>query len=243
MGVLGASNFTYVEGCESRELPEWIGAHVRMLQYFGGVPAAIVPDNLKAGVRHACYYDPDLNPSLHELALHYGTTILPTRVRRPRDKAKAEVGVQVVERWILARLRKHTFFQPRRDECGDPPTPRRPGHPSLPEVGGSRRSLFESLDRPALRPLPATPYECAPWKKARVNIDYHIDVLGHYYSVPHTLVRVQWTCGSRARPCRSSMTAVVSPLTCAVTRRAASQQTRRTDPSRTRSTWSGRLRV
>lgn len=189
VGVLGASNFTYAEATWTQELPDWIGAHVHMYEYFGGVPALTVPDNLKSGVRHACYYDPDLNPTYHELATHYRTTVLPTRTAHPRDKAKVEVGVQVVERWILARLRHHTFFA--LDELNqeiwrlleilnDRP---------FKKLEGTRRSLFQTLDRPALRPLPPTPYEYARWKKARVNIDYHIDVLGHYYSVPYTLVR------------------------------------------------------
>ncbi len=191
VAVLGASNFTYVEACWSQELPEWIGAHVRMFEFFGGVPELIVPDNLKAGVRHACYYEPDLNPTYYELAVHYGTAVLPTRVRKPRDKAKVEAGVLVVERWILARLRKLTFFslgelnrEIRRllDLLNDRP---------FQKLEGSRRSLFESLDRPALRSLPESRYEFARWKKARVNIDYHIELEGHYYSVPHALVRQQ----------------------------------------------------
>lgn len=191
VGALGASNYTYAEACWSQELSEWISAHVRMYEYFGGVPALVVPDNLKSGVRHASYYDPDVNPTYQELATHYGTAVLPTRVRKPRDKAKAEVGVQVVERWILARLRNHTFHslaelnrEIRRllTDLNERPFQR---------LDGSRRTLFESLDRPALAPLPATRYEYAEWKKARVNIDYHVDVLGHYYSVPYTLVRKQ----------------------------------------------------
>jgi transposase len=189
VGVLGASNYTYAEATGTQELPEWIGAHVRMYAYFGGVPQLTVPDNLKTGVRHACYYEPDLNPTYHELATHYGTTILPTRTARPRDKAKVEVGVQVVERWILARLRHHTFFglaelnhEIRRllEELNDRP---------FKKLVGTRRTLFAALDQPALRPLPPVPYEYARWKKARVNIDYHIEVLGHYYSVPYLLVR------------------------------------------------------
>lgn len=191
VGVLGASNFTYAEACWSQELPEWIGAHVRMFEFFGGVPELVVPDNLKAGVRHACYYEPDLNPTYHELAVHYDTAVLPTRTRKPRDKAKVEAGVLVVERWILARLRKLTFFslaelnrEIRRllDLLNERP---------FQKLEGSRRSLFESLDRPALGPLPESRYEFARWKKARVNIDYHIELEGHYYSVPHVLVREQ----------------------------------------------------
>jgi transposase len=191
VGVLGATSYTYAEGLWSQALPDWVGAHVRMYEYFGGVPQLTVPDNLKAGVRQACYYEPDVNPTYQEMAAHYGTAVLPTRTRKPRDKAKAEAGVLLVERWILARLRNHTFHSLdelnraiRRllDQLNDRPFQKMPG---------SRRSLFESLDRPSLQPLPATRYEYGQWKKARVNIDYHIDVLGHLYSVPYTLVRQQ----------------------------------------------------
>lgn len=191
VAVLGASNYTYAQACRSQELSEWIGAHSRMLDYFGGVPFAIVPDNLKAGVRHACFYEPDLNPTYHDWALHYGTTVLPARVRRPRDKAKVEAGVLLVERWILARLRHHTFFtlaeleeEIRRllDSLNQRP---------FQKLEGSRRSLFDTLDRPALRPLPAARYDFAQWKKASVNIDYHVEVLGHFYSVPYKLERAR----------------------------------------------------
>jgi transposase len=191
VGVLGASNYTYAEASWTQELPAWIQAHVRMFEYFGGVPRLLVPDNLKAGVRSACYYEPDLNPTYHDLAVHYGTAVLPTRRQKPRDKAKVEAGVQVVERWILARLRKLSFFsleelnqEIRRllDWLNDRP---------FQKLEGSRRSLFESLERPALLPLPERPYEFARWKKARVNIDYHVVVENHYYSVPHTLVGEQ----------------------------------------------------
>jgi transposase len=148
-----------------------------------------VPDNVKSGVRHACYYEPDLNPSYQELATHYGTTVIPTRPRHPRDKAKAEAGVQLAERWILARLRHHTFFslaELNREiarllgELNDRP---------FQKLEGTRRSLFETLERPAMRPLPPTRHAYARWKKARVNIDYHIQVDRHFYSVPHSLVR------------------------------------------------------
>lgn len=191
VGVLGASNYTYAEAAWSQEISEWVASHVRMYEYFGGVPHLTVPDNLKSGVRSACFYDPDVNPTYLELATHYGTTVLPTRVRKPRDKAKVEAGVQLVERWILARLRKHTFFsltelnREIRRLLAD--LNARP----FQKMDGCRRSLFETLDRPSLLPLPATRYEYAQWKKARVNIDYHVELGGHYYSVPHTLVRKQ----------------------------------------------------
>jgi len=188
IGVLGASNYTYAEAQESQELPNWIGAHVRMFAFFGGVPEIVVPDNLKAGVKHPCRYEPDLNPTYQDLAQHYGAAVIPTRVRKPKDKAKVEVGVLVVERWILARLRNHTFFsladlnQAIRKLLDEINTRQ------MEHLGRSRRELFEMLDQPALKPLPETPYEFAIWKKARVNIDYHIEFEKHYYSVSHTLI-------------------------------------------------------
>jgi transposase len=189
VAVLGASNFLYAEATWTQSLPDWIASHVRMLEYFGGVPELIVPDNLKSGVRAACYYEPDVNPTYHDLAVHYGTTVLPARAYHPRDKAKVESGVQVAERWILAPLRHHTFtslvelnraIAPLREALNDRPFQKMPG---------SRRSLFHSVDRPALRPLPPERYELAEWRVAKVNIDYHISVEGHLYSVPYTLVR------------------------------------------------------
>lgn len=191
VGVLGATNFTFAEATRSQDLADWTRAHVRMFEFFGGVPRLVVPDNLKSGVRQACHYEPDLNPTYHELAVHYGTAVLPTRKGKPRDKAKAEAGVLLVERWILARLRKLTFFsfaelnrEIRRllEWLNNRP---------FQKLEGSRRTLFETLERPALLPLPERPYEFARWKKARVNIDYHIDVEGHYYSVPYGLTGQQ----------------------------------------------------
>lgn len=188
VAVLGASNYTYVEASASQRLPDWIGAHTRAFAFLGGVPALLVPDNLRAGVNKACRYEPELNPTYADLAQHYGTAVLPARPYKPRDKAKVEVAVQVVERWVLARLRHHTFFSLGelnraiallRDELNDKPFKRLPG---------SRRSQFIALDQPALKPLPAHPFEYAEWKPVRVNIDYHVELDGHYYSVPHTLV-------------------------------------------------------
>ncbi|MGC9523738.1 MAG: IS21 family transposase [Anaerolineae bacterium] len=188
IGVLGASNYTYVEAQWSQELPNWIGGHVRMFSFFGGVPEIVVPDNLKAGVKNPCRYEPDLNPTYHDLAEHYDVAVIPARSGKPKDKAKAEVGVQVAERWILARLRNRTFFglaelnQAIR-ELLEPLNGRPMEH-----LGRSRREFFELLDQPALKPLPEQPYVFATWKKARVNIDYHIEFEKHYYSVPHTLI-------------------------------------------------------
>jgi transposase len=188
VAVLGASNYTYAEAQWSQDLPNWTGAHVRAFAFIGGVPEIVVPDNLKAGVKHPCRYEPDLNPTYQDLAHHYGTAVIPARTRKPKDKAKAEVGVQVVERWILARLRNHTFFsladlnQAIRELLDELNTR------LMKHLGRSRRELFETLDRPALKPLPEQPYEFAIWKKARVNIDYHVEFEKHYYSAPHTLL-------------------------------------------------------
>src|SRR5512139_1086335 len=189
IAVLGASSYTYAEATWSQSLADWIGSHVRAFAFFGGVPELIVPDNLKSGISKACFYEPDLNPTYQDMARHYGCAVIPTRVRAPRDKAKVEVGVQVVERWILARLRKMTFFSlvEFNTEIGNLVTfvNERP----FKKLPGCRRSLFESLDKPALKPLPETPYVFAEWKKARVHIDYHVEIAGHYYSVPYQLAK------------------------------------------------------
>ena len=189
VAVLGASNYTYIEAAWSQSLDDWLMAHVRAFEFFDGVPAVVVPDNLKAGVDRAHRYEPDLNPSYAELAAHYGVAVIPARVRRPRDKAKVEAGVLVVERWILARLRHLTLFslddlnRTLRQLLTD--LNQRP----FKKLPGSRQQWFETLERPALQPLPAERYRLAHWKKARVNIDYHIEVERHYYSVPYPLVR------------------------------------------------------
>ncbi len=189
LGVLGASSYFYAEATWTQTLPDWIASHVRMVEYFGGVTALVVPDNLRSGVTAASCYEPTVNATYQDFATHYGTAILPTRVRKPRDKAKVESEVLVAERWLLAPLRHHTFtslaalnreIARLREAANDRP---------FQKLAGSRRSLFEALDRPALRPLPSTRYELAEWRTAKVNIDYHIAVDGHFYSVPYALVR------------------------------------------------------
>ena len=188
VAVLGASNYTFAEATWTQELPQWIASHQRAFRFFGGVSELLVPDNLLSGVTKACRYAPEPNKTYQELARHYSTAILPARPYKPKDKAKAEVGVQVVERWILARLRHHTFFslaelnQAIRTllvELNERPFQRLPG---------SRRSAFEALDKPALKPLPHTPYEYAEWKQVKPGIDYHVELDMHYYSVPHRWV-------------------------------------------------------
>jgi transposase len=189
VAVLGASNYTYAEASWTQSLPDWIGAHRRAFEFFGGVARQIVSDNLKSGVIKACFYEPQVNRTYAEMATHYGTAVVPARPRKPRDKAKVEVGVQVVERWILARLRNRRFFslaelnQAVRALLGDL-NGRVTRH-----LGASRQALFEELERPALRPLPAAPYVYAEWKERRAGLDYHVEVDKHYYSVPHNLLR------------------------------------------------------
>ena len=191
VAVLGASNYTYAEATWTQGLADWIGAHVRCFTYLGGVPEVVVPDNLRAGVNKAHRYEPDINPTYQDLATHYGVTVIPARVRRPRDKAKAEVGVQVVERWILAALRHRQCFSLAELNRAIGALLETLNHRPFRKLPGTRRVLFEQLDKPALRPLPVDAYEYAEWKQARVHIDYHVEVQGHYYSVPHALIKKQ----------------------------------------------------
>ncbi len=189
VGVLAASNYTFVDVTLSRSLPDWTASHVRMFEFFGGVPELVIPDNEKAGVRTASRYEPDLNPTYQELATHYGTTVLPARPGKPRDKAKAETAVQHVERWVMAPLRHQTFFSLGELRDAIAPLVAALNERPFQKTEGSRLSWFEDLDRPALRPLPARRYEFARWRRARVNIDYHIQAGGRFYSVPHALAR------------------------------------------------------
>jgi transposase len=191
VAVLGASNYTYAEATFTQQLHDWIGSHVRAFTFFGGVTQLIIVDNLKSGVTRADRYEPEVNRSYQEMLAHYATTALPTRPKKPRDKAKVEYGVQLVERWILARLRHQTFFSltDLNQRIGELLTLL--NQKPFRKLPGSRRSQFESLDLPALLPLPATPYEFAEWRHGRVHIDYHVEVDGHYYSVPYQLRKCQ----------------------------------------------------
>ena len=189
VATLGASSYTFAWASFSQDMPSWIEAHVRAFRFFGGVSEILVPDNLKSGITKPNYYEPDINPTYQEMACHYGAVVIPARMRKPKDKAKVESAVQIAERWILAALRNHTFFSlaelntavtQNLDELNDR---------KFQKMDASRKTLFETIDKPALKPLPDTPYEYARWKKARVNIDYHIYVDGHYYSVPYQLTK------------------------------------------------------
>jgi transposase len=191
VAVLGASNYTFAEATWTQSLPDWCASHVRALRFFGGATELVVPDNLRAAITQPHRYEPDANPTYQDLAEHYGMAILPARVRRPRDKSKVEVGVQLVERWILAALRHRVFFSLAELNTAISELLHRLNERPFNKLPGSRRSLFESLDQPALKPLPSDAYLYAEWKKVRVHIDYHVEVDRHYYSVPYTLVGKQ----------------------------------------------------
>src|SRR3989442_1193558 len=186
---LGVSNYTYAEATRTQQVPDWIASHQRAFQFFGGITAAIVPDQLKSGVVIPCRYEPGVQRTYDELAQHYGTVILPARPAKPRDKAKIEVAVQIAERWILARLRHETFFSLTALNARIAELLADLNARPMRLYRASRRELFERLDQPALRALPAETFVYSEWKVgARVNIDYHIELHGHYYSVPYALI-------------------------------------------------------
>lgn len=189
VAVLGASNFTYVEATRTQTVRDWISSHVRALEALGGVPKAIVPDQLKSGVTHACRYEPGIQRTYEEMAIHYNTTIMPARPKSPRDKAKVEVGVLIAQRWILAKIRNQTFFSLAALNERITELVRELNERQMRVYGASRRELFERLDKPALGRLPEARFETCEWKTARVNIDYHVEYDHHFYSVPSTLLR------------------------------------------------------
>ena len=189
VAVWGASSHTYAEATLNQTLPNWIGSHVRAFESFGCVPRILVPDNLKSGVSKACYYEPEMNPTYAEMAEHYGCVVLPARPAKPRDKAKVEGGVLVAQRWILAVLRERIFYSLSELNAAIRECLERINTRIMRRMGKSRREIFETIDRPSALPLPPKAYEYAEWRKARVNIDYHIEVDNHLYSVPFQLLR------------------------------------------------------
>ena len=189
VAALGASNYTYAEARWTETLPDWIGAHVNALAAIGGVPKALVPDNLKAGITKPSRYEPGINRTYQDLADHYGCVVLPARVMKPRDKAKVEVAVQIVQRFVLARLRHRRFFSLAELNAAIRDCVTAINAKVMRRIGKNRNELLETIDRPALNALPTTPYSYAEWKRARVAPDYHIEVAGHYYSVPSKLIR------------------------------------------------------
>ena len=189
VAALGASSYTYAEATWTQGLADWIGSHTRAFAFVGGVTAMVVSDNLKSGITKACFYEPAVNRSYAEMAAHYDTAIVPARPRKPRDKAKVEVAVLLATRWIIAKLRNRQFFSltdlnDAIRDCVTALNARVTRH-----LGTSRRSLFDEIERPALKPLPAEPYTFAQWKECRAGLDYHVEVEKHYYSVPHQLLR------------------------------------------------------
>ena len=189
VAALGGSSYTYAEATRTQALIDWIGSHSRAFGFFGGVSAMVVSDNLKSGITKACFYEPAVNLSYEEMARYYGTAIVPARPYKPRDKAKVEAAVLLATRWIIAKLRNRKFFTlPELNaairECLTTLNDRVTRH-----LGASRRGLFESLECSALQALPAEPFVFAEWKECRAGLDYHVEVDGHYYSVPHTLLR------------------------------------------------------
>lgn len=191
VATLGASNYTFAEATFTQDLPSWIQSHVHAFEFFNGVSEILIPDNLKTGVTHPSRYEPDLNPTYLDLAEHYGCAVIPTRTAKPKDKAKVESAVLIAERWILAALRNQTFFSLEELNQAIRKKLQEFNLRKFQKLDTTRKELFENLDRPALKPLPETPYEYAEWKKATVNIDYHIEVDHHYYSVPYQLAREQ----------------------------------------------------
>jgi len=189
IAVMGASNMTYVEASWSQALPDWIGAHTHAFAAFGAVPTLVVSDNLKSGVIRACFYEPEINRSYAEMAAHYGTAILPARPYKPRDKAKVEGAVLLVQRWIIARLRNRQFFSLEELNAAIRDEVARLNARVSRHLGASRQQLFETLDRPAMQPLPPEPFTHADWRQTTVGLDYHVRLEGHHYSVPHDLLR------------------------------------------------------
>ena len=200
VAVLGASSYAFVEATSGQDLPNWIGSHIRAFEYFGGTTLIVVPDNLKSGVNKPDRYEPDLNPTYREWSEHYEVAIIPARPYKPKDKAKVEAGVQVVQRWIVAALRRHRFFSLEEANHAISGLLTRLNEKPFRKREGSRATLFAELDRPALLPLPATRYEFGEWKKVRVSIDYHVEFDRHFYSVPYALahqeVEVRATTGT-----------------------------------------------
>ena len=189
VATLGASSYTYVEASWTQSLPDWIASHVRAFEFFGGVPAQVVPDNLKAGVIKACFYEPAINRTYADLAAHYDTAVVPARPRKPKDKAKVEAAVLLAERWIVAQLRNRKFFSLDELNAAISELLHQLNGKVSRHLGASRQVLFDKLDKPALKPLPVEPYVYAEWKECRAGLDYHIDVGRHYYSVPYQLLK------------------------------------------------------
>jgi transposase len=191
VAVLGASNYTYAEATWTRDLNDWIGSHTRAVQFFDGCTRLVVPDQWRAGVSQPCYYDPEINRTYHDWATHYGVAVVPARPRSPRDKAKVEQGVLLVQRWVGAALRKRQCFSLAEANEAIRPLLDKLNRKPFRKLPGTRVELYEKLDRPTLQPLPGQPYVFARWQKVRLGLDYHVEVEGHFYSAPYQLAQQQ----------------------------------------------------
>ena len=189
VAVMGASNYTYAEATLSQKLEDWVMSHVRCFEFLGGVPDLLIPDNLKSATTRACKYDPDLNPTYQQMASHYNVTILPARPLKPKDKAKAENGVLIVERWIMGVIRKEIFYSLTQLNVRIKDLLEWMNNKQFQKISGSRSSLFKEIDQPALRRLPLQSYQYTYIKKVMVHVDYHVEIEKHYYSVPYGLIK------------------------------------------------------
>jgi transposase len=191
IAVLGASNYTFAQAQSDQTIQSWINGHIGAFEYFNGVPAQTICDNLKSGVTKACWYEPQVNRAYCDMAAYYNTAIMPARVVKPRDKAKVECAVLVVERWILASLRNRKFFSiPELNDAIKELLIRLNTRP-FKKLPGSRTSVFQELEQKELKNLPPARYILRDCRYARVNQDYHVDIDGHYYSVPWKLAGEQ----------------------------------------------------
>ena len=188
VSALGASGYTFAYATAHETMADWLGATAQALRFYGGVVELIVPDNPKAMIANPDRYEPRANDTVLDFARHYGTSVLPARPRHPQDKAKAESAVQVVERWILMRLRHQKFDTV--DEVNEAIAPllKQLNNKPFQKLPGCRASVFAEIDAPALRALPMQAWELATYKTVKVHIDSHIAFEEHYYSVPHALV-------------------------------------------------------
>lgn len=217
VGALGASNYTFAEATEGQDLKSWLGSHERMFEHFGGVTELVVPDNLKSGVTSACRYEPEINKTYHQFAQHYQVAVLPTRARKPQDKAKVEEAVQNVERRILATLRDRSFYSLSEINQAIKELLLELNARVMKTYGCSRAELFERLDQPVLKHLPQHKFEFGKWKTCKVNIDYHIEVERIYYSVPYQLVGEQvevWVTEKAVSVFKSSKRITQHPVGC-----------------------------
>jgi len=188
VATLGASSYTWAEATRDQQMESWLRAHVHAFEYFAGIPAMVVPDNTKTAVTKAHRYDPDLNPTYFNFAQHCGFAIVPARPYKPRDKAKVENAVQLAQRWIVAALRHRKFFALDELNLAIGELLTKLNHRSFRKKDGTRASAWEELDKPALKPLPMSPFDLSEWSRARVNIDYHVAFDANLYSVPYNLV-------------------------------------------------------